>query len=164
MKTLAAVLLLILIAIGAYFYVLGGAAPAPLSEQMATSTPTTDAATTTGAQAKLVAHEYAWTFTELPVDAADDTGVPKTTVSLSVDGGEPREVGTYEGSCFEIEGSSWQYLDGEYAGAICYFAGGGTEVGIFEENNTMVVKQGVVDEGSAEVPGMRGDFKTLFSI
>jgi hypothetical protein len=111
-------------------------------------------------QGKLVAHTYEWSFKSLPEDAQ---GVPKTAVTLSVDG-VAREVGTYDGSCMVIEGSAWQYLDGEHAGAICYFAGGGTEIGVFEENNQMVVKQGIVDEGSAEVPGTRGDFKTLFVI
>lgn len=119
------------------------------------------AGTTSGAvKGKLPGHTYEWSFKSLPEDAQ---GIPQTAVMLSVDGAA-REVGTYEGSCMVIEGSSWKLLDGEHAGAICYFAGGGTEIGVFEENNTMVVKQGFVDEGSAEVAGTRGGFKTLFTI
>ncbi|MBI5004106.1 hypothetical protein HZC00_03360 [Candidatus Kaiserbacteria bacterium] len=120
----------------------------------------TTSATGAAARSKMVAHAYEWSFKDLPVD---NQGTPQTAVTLAIDG-VTHEVGTYEGSCMVIEGSSWKYLDGEHAGAICYFAGGGTEIGVFEENNQMVVKQGIVDEGSAEAASTRGGFKTLFAI
>jgi hypothetical protein len=108
---------------------------------------------------KLQGHAYTWQFK----DMGEKATIPQTKVTLLVDG-VAKEVGTFEGSCSAVDGTSWALLDGEHAGAICYFAGGGTELGIFEENRAMVLKKGIVDEGMAEVPGSRGGFTTLFSL
>ncbi len=102
-------------------------------------------ADTTGKQA------VQWSF----ADKGEQAGVPHTEVSLN-----GRIVGTYEGSCKEIDGTSWQLLEGEQSGVICYFAGGGTEIGIFGN----AVKVGEVSEGSAEVAGSRGNFVTAFTL
>ncbi len=99
-----------------------------------------------------------WTFT----DAGENTaGNPQTKVSLN-----DRVIGTYEGSCSEIDGSGWTLLAGEVSGVICWFAGGGKEVGVFalESGDGYEVMEGDLDEGSAEVAGTRGNFKILFTI
>lgn len=101
-----------------------------------------------------------WEFKDI-TDAASLT--PITAVTILVDG-TPREIGNLEGSCSAIGDSSWTLLPGEYAGAICYFAGGGTEIGVFKEGEGYVVKQGMVEEGDAEIPGSRANFTTLFTL
>ena len=102
--------------------------------------------------------EFAWSFVDRGVDA--ETSMPKTDVALRIRGIDV-PLGTYDGNCFSIAGSQWELLRGEVSGAICYFAGGGTEIGVFEENGSLVLKQGDVEEGSAEVPGFRGNFVPL---
>ncbi|MEK7068304.1 MAG: hypothetical protein AAB964_00635, partial [Patescibacteria group bacterium] len=65
------------------------------------------------------------------------------------------------GNCFSVAGSSWELLENELTGAICYSAGGGKEIGVFEEGGTLVLKEGEVEEGGAETPGFRGNFAPL---
>jgi hypothetical protein len=88
------------------------------------------------------------------------SGVPMTDVILSVASASNQKtysLGTYEGSCSVITAtSSWNLLPGEISGTICWFAGGGTELGIFRENMTFTVKKGLLDEGSEEASSTRG--------
>lgn len=91
----------------------------------------------------------------------DESGAPQTSVSV-VWGGKTYDAGTYQGNCFAIEGSAWDLVPGEESGAICWWAGGGTEVGVFEEGSDLAVKRGYLEEGSAEEEGTRGNFTTLF--
>lgn len=106
----------------------------------------------------------AWKFDVLAEDA---TGMPRTRVTLLVSG-EPYEIGTYNGTCSEVGATGGidgkGLIEGEVAAAQCYFAGGGEEIGVFEENGKIVVKEGVIDEGSAETAGVRGGFKLKLSI
>lgn len=96
-------------------------------------------------------------------DAFAESGAPLTSVTLRANGVQ-RNIGTYEGTCFVIEGSAWQLLPGEKSGVICWWAGGGTEIGVFEENGKLVVKTGDVDEGTAEGGGVRGNFTALLAL
>jgi hypothetical protein len=105
---------------------------------------------------------YSWQFTELS-ESIDVPGMPRTGVALLV-GDAKHEIGEFDGSCAAIKGSGWELLEGEKTGAICWWAGGGSEIGVFIENNKDVVKVGTLDEGSAEVPGFRGDFKKIFEL
>lgn len=91
----------------------------------------------------------------------DESGAPETTVSV-VWGGKSYDAGTYQGNCFSIAESAWELAPGEESGAICWWAGGGTEIGVFPEGNDLAVKRGFLEEGSAEVEGSRGNFTTLF--
>lgn len=106
--------------------------------------------------------QWQWEFQPL---GEDETGAPKTNVSLR-NGETSYAIGALQGSCFDVATSEWQLLsaEGEIAGAICWWAGGGTEVGVFSEDGRAVVKLGQVDEGTAEGGGMRGGFQTLFLI
>lgn len=158
MRTFAAVIFLIFFAFLGYFYTLGGLPAAQAPATTVTATPAMAAATTTIATTS--ARMYAWRFTELP---DSEEGVPQTSVTLVADG-LPRDLGTFGGKCFVVDESAWPLLPSEHSGAICYFAGGGTELGIFEENGSTTVRKGAVDEGSAETPGTRGGFKTLFTL
>ena len=64
---------------------------------------------------------FAWEF---QVVQHEEAAAPATDVVLRVDG-SVYEVGTYDGNCFAIEGSSWKYLDNEVTGVICWFASAG---------------------------------------
>jgi hypothetical protein len=101
-----------------------------------------------------------WEF----IDAGEDaTGAPQTTVALS-HRGQVFNLGTQQGACSEIKDSSWELADGELSGVICWWAGGGIEFGLFMEDGRYVIKQGVLEEGTAEGGGLRGDFKTILSL
>lgn len=106
-----------------------------------------------------------WVFNWEMTDAGTDqvTGMPRTKVVVKY-GDKIRTVGTYDGSCAEIDGSSWALLENEKTGVICWWAGGGKELGIFEESGNLVLKAGDLDEGSEEVTGFRGNFVNVFEI
>lgn len=106
--------------------------------------------------------QWQWTFDPA---GESDLGVPKTTVTLR-NGSTSYAVGTIEGTCFDIIASDWELLvdQGEIAGAICWFAGGGTEIGVFSDGARAIIRIGAVDEGTAESEGSRGEFQTLFVI
>lgn len=105
-------------------------------------------------------NRFEWTFEQKGEDA---TGVPSTAVTLWR-GDAIYAAGTYAGTCSVIEESAWKLYEGELSGVICWFAGGGNEIGVFQENDSYVVKVGELDEGSAEEPGFRGHFQTLFAL
>lgn len=102
---------------------------------------------------------FTWNITELGENPAAP-GTPRTAVSVT-SGGKTYPVGEFNGSCAEIDGTSWVLVEGEKTGVICWWAGGGSEAGVFEENGKMVVKVGILEEGSAETPGFRGNFQTV---
>ncbi|HEY6022029.1 MAG TPA: hypothetical protein VIY48_19830 [Candidatus Paceibacterota bacterium] len=102
--------------------------------------------------------EFTWSFVDRGVDAS--TSVPKTDIALRVAGVDV-PLGTFDGTCTAIAGSSWPFLPNEISGAICYFGGGGKEIGVFEEGGKLVLKQGEVSEGDAEHPGTRSNFVEL---
>lgn len=104
-----------------------------------------------------VRQEFEWSFVQ---SGTRPSGAPSTDVTLRVAGVDV-PLGTYVGECFAIPGSSWPLLKDELTGAICYWAGAGTEIGVFEEGGSLVLKEGDIEEGSAEVPGVRGNFRPL---
>lgn len=110
------------------------------------------------AQDEPIKDQFAWSFIDRGVDA--ERSMPQTLVKLAIAGVDV-EVGTFDGNCFVVEESQWTLLSDELTGAICYFAGGGTEIGVFKEGDTLVLKKGVVEEGDAENPGFRGNFEVL---
>ncbi len=92
---------------------------------------------------------YQWRFV-----AWEQGDTPQTQVTL-VEGGKSHIIGTYDGSCAVMEGD---YLEYEVSKVICWFAGGGHEVGVFEEPGQVVVRVGEVDEGASGIEGFRGNF------
>ncbi len=103
---------------------------------------------------------FVWMFKDTGVQST--YGAPVTSVTLRYNG-KTYDFSGYEGTCFDVagQGSAWKLLEGELAGAICYWAGGGYEVGIFNEGGKLVAKKGVLSEGDAETPSFRGDFKQI---
>ena len=96
------------------------------------------------------ASAYEWRF----ADRGEQDGIPQTQVTL-VANGRLHVIGTYQGTCGEQEGD---YLEYETSKVICWYAGGGHEVGVFEEPGQTVVRVGEVDEGASGIPGFRGNF------
>ncbi len=137
-KTLAYVLgvVLVLALVAGAYYVGTNKAVAPTNERVAAPS---------------------WEISEV---GEDETGAPLSEVSVTY-AGETHAFGTQQGSCFEIAASAWELTPGEISGVICWWAGGGVEFGVFVEEGALVVKQGMLDEGTAEEEGMRGSFKTL---
>lgn len=103
-----------------------------------------------------------WSITELP-ENPDMPGMPRSGVAL-ISGGKTYDAGQFDGSCSEIDGTSWTLVDGEKTGVICWWAGGGSEIGVFEDGGRLLLKVGVLDEGTAETPGFRGGFETIAEI
>ena len=104
----------------------------------------------------LTAADLNWSFTSAGTDK--NTQAPLTRVVLTVKD-QKYSVGTYTGSCAEVDGP--KQSSNEISAVICWFAGGGAEIGVFNENNQWLVKSGEVDEGSAETSGFRGNFKVI---
>ena len=100
---------------------------------------------------------YAWSFTDL---GADELGMPRTEVSVITDGTE-HKLGTFDGSCSEQD---TDLLENEKEKVVCWWAGGGKEIGVFEESGRRVVKVGDVDEGDAETGGFRGNFVAVVEL
>lgn len=95
---------------------------------------------------------YQWHFTEWGTDEK-----PQTRVVLVADG-KSHTIGTYDGSCAVQEGDYLQY---EKSKVVCWYAGGGHEIGVFEEPGQVVVRVGDVDEGASGTEGFRGNFTLL---
>ena len=93
---------------------------------------------------------YQWRFVEWGTDDR-----PRTQVTLMT-GGKTHTIGTYDGSCAVM--NDGDYLPYEVSKVICWFAGGGHEVGVFEEPGQVVVRVGEVDEGASGIQGFRGNF------
>lgn len=105
---------------------------------------------------------FEWQLTSLePIAEMPD--MPRTGVTLKY-GGALYSAGEFDGSCFVVEDSEWELLEDERSGVICWWAGGGREIGVFEEGGALAAKVGIVEEGTAEDPGFRGEFTELFRV
>lgn len=143
------------VGVGVYFLTAGDQKQDVTGGQMGTSTIAL-------ADNQVAQHHYEWTFA--PAGGNSMNGAYMNTVTLTVDG-QAHDVGTYEGNCTVLgANASWALMTNELTGVICYFAGAGDEVGVFAEGAGYVVKHGTLNEGSAEIPGTRGSYTTLFSL
>jgi hypothetical protein len=121
-------------------------APSPIPPQGGAT-----ATETTAAEPKL-----SWRF---ETEESGDGLPPKTQVALFADG-NAYDAGTYAGSCAEI--ASENLLPGEVSGVLCWYAGGGDEIGVFrDEDLNYTLLHGTQEEGTAESDGVRGDFKEI---
>lgn len=103
---------------------------------------------------------FRWEFTD---QTTADATAPRTAVVLFVDDRKV-DVGSFDGTCVDASMSGWEMVEGALASAICYWAGAGDEIAIFKEGSSYVVKKGVIEEGTAESAGIRGNFQTLLSL
>lgn len=135
-------IILALLAVGFAIVKRHAIAPAPVQEEQATT-------------ATAEPH-FSWRF---ETDESGDGLAPKTQVAL-FDGKNAYDAGTYAGSCSEI--AKENLLPGEISGVLCWFAGGGDEIGVFaHEDGGYDLMHGVQEEGTAESEGFRGDFKVI---
>lgn len=100
---------------------------------------------------------YTWQINEA---TSTDEAMPRSRVSIAFNQ-EVREVGTYDGTCSV---QTTDLLPNEESKVVCWFAGGGSEIGVFNENGVKVIKVGDLDEGSAEEAGFRGNFRTVLDL
>lgn len=109
---------------------------------------------------KRKAPEISWNFTDNGYDEAKYADTTKVT--LTVDG-VSHDVGVYLGTCNELSGT--ERTDGALSAVLCWFAGGGDEIGVFvEEAEQLVVKKREVQEPTAETPEFKGEFSTLLAL
>jgi hypothetical protein len=101
--------------------------------------------------------EYRWIYEEV---ATSDAARVDTRLSIAI-GQEVRPLGVYPGSCREQD---TDFLPNQESKVVCWFGGGGNEIGVFNENGVRVVKVGDLDEGGAGEPGFRGNFKTVLDL
>ncbi len=104
---------------------------------------------------------YNWIVTDTGLKSK--SGAPLINVSLSLNGKEYR-VGTYEGACGEIGDANWPLFEGEQAGAACWFARDGIELGIFEQEGRLVLKKSPLTEGATDSEIIRGTFETILEL
>ncbi len=67
----------------------------------------------------------------------------RTTVTLTI-AGVNLPAGTYEGICTLIDGEEKKFLPNELSGVLCRAGSSGTEIGIFRENESLVLKRATV--------------------
>ena len=102
--------------------------------------------------------DVAWNFRESV--ESDGLNPPETEVELQIKD-KKYPAGAYEGSC------STQNVDlllNQISGAMCWWAGGGVELGVFVEDKKTVLKRRPVDEGSAEYPSFVSSFEKFLEI
>jgi len=87
----------------------------------------------------------------------DEFGTPTSVVSISIDG-NMKEIASTVGTCSE---SGLELLENQISSYLCWWAGGGTEFGVFTEGDKLIIKKGIVEEGGADFEGFRGDFEVL---
>lgn len=164
---IVALVVVLAVAGGAYYYfmMMPAGAPAPVGSVGAPQSgaevpppPAEPAPGPIGTQGTPDESEFRWTFEAVGSEAA-----PKTKVTFHYNLGN-KELGTYDGACTRISETTWEPLPGEVDGAICYFAGFGTELAIFEEGAIYVAKKGVLEEGSEETGSVRGNFEVITAL
>jgi hypothetical protein len=99
-----------------------------------------------------------WSF---ETKEAEDMNPPQTKVTVTVDGNE-HDAGTHDGTCASVQPTELE--SGELSGALCWWAGGGTEIGVFKENGKIILKKRSVDEGTAEEAGAKSNFELLLTL
>lgn len=107
-----------------------------------------------------------WSFENLP--QVNESDPPQTKVTLTV-GQKNYDAGTYAGSCAEIGASGGVdgkgLVAGEVSGVQCWFAGGGDEVGLFQENGKLTLKRGLLEEPQGDgSEGFRGNFTSFLEL
>jgi hypothetical protein len=113
--------------------------------------------------------EFSWVMAESSYDETNSK--PRTTVALKVPCRAGTSgcahsvrlisVGTFDGLCSVIEKPESK---NELSAVLCWFAGAGDEIGVFEENGTLVLKRGEIGEPTSESDGFRGNFTVIAPI
>lgn len=110
------------------------------------------------AKTSLTKDDIAWSFTEKV--ESDGLNPPQSEVELQIKD-KKYSAGIYEGSC-SVQNT--EMLINQISGAMCWWAGGGVELGVFTEDKKIVLKRRPIDEGSAEYPSFVSRFKTFLEL
>jgi hypothetical protein len=144
MRNFIASIAVLALAIGAYYWYSGSPLPAQVAE-------------ITSDQQRVPSFE--WRFESAGEN--EQISAPLTRVTL-VANGTMYEVGTFTGSCSELKQE--QLTEGELTAALCWWAGAGDELGVFQVDKKFVLKRGEQQEPTAETAPFRGNFTTLVEI
>lgn len=89
--------------------------------------------------------QFKWTLVPAQPDAT--TPGPRTTINLQI-AEVHMPLGTFPGNCEIVDGRSQALLQGELSGVVCKNGDAGVEIGIFKENEQLVLKRGEIASGS----------------
>ncbi len=89
--------------------------------------------------------QFTWTL--VPANPDPATPGPRTTINLQI-ADVHMPLGTFPGNCEIVDGKSQALLQGELSGAVCHNGDTGVEIGIFKENEQLVLKRGEIVSGS----------------
>ena len=89
--------------------------------------------------------QFQWSL--IPAQPDPVTPGPRTSVNLTITE-VSMPLGTYAGSCEIIDGKTQALLEGEISGVVCRSSESGVEIGIFRENEQLILKKGIIESGS----------------
>lgn len=89
--------------------------------------------------------QFVWSLVPAQPDPANPG--PRTAINLQI-ADVHMPLGTYAGNCILIDGKTQAILSGELSGVVCRTSGSGVEIGIFKENDQLVLKKGEIASGS----------------
>jgi hypothetical protein len=107
--------------------------------------------------------QVTWVFKVNGTDST--TGAPITKVTATI-AGKNYDAGTYKASCSVVDVKNLSRIEyiNAVSGILCWWAGFGDEVAVFNENQHLVIKHREVQEGSAESVGVVTSFKTILIV
>jgi hypothetical protein len=93
--------------------------------------------------------QFVWNFEVVSPSAANPA---TTTVVVLRIAGVDLPAGVYPGSCKPIKPTSDAYLENELSGVLCRSGDTGTEIGVFKEDDNLLLKRGAIKtaEGRGE--------------
>ncbi len=170
MKVMGAFVMLVVLALGVYFFMNGGLAaltPQAPAVQPVVITPEAQPATPT------YTVRATWEFREIEDGVSDmmnpqtdaavlfevtpNTGVPYTK--------GPFRLGAFTGSCAEqSQGFAGKEVAGATQYALCWFAGGGTELSVVPQGGQVSLFSRDVSEGSPEVEAIPSEPTTVLTV
>lgn len=89
--------------------------------------------------------QFLWTL--VPTQPDPTTPGPRTNVNLKI-AEVNMPLGTFNGTCELVDGKTQALLQGELSGVVCRSGDTGVELGIFKENEQLVLKRGEITSGS----------------
>lgn len=110
------------------------------------------------AKTPLTTADVVWDFQEKV--ESDGLNPPGIGVTLRIKD-KKYDAGVYEGSCSV---QTTEMIINQVSRAICWWAGGGVELGVFVEDKKTVLKRRPVDEGTAEYPSFVSPFEIVLEL
>lgn len=109
-----------------------------------------------GSRTTALQEELTWSLNPIETPISTQTAISLRIADVDV------PVGTFEGACQIIDGEEWKLLPGEITGVVCQVEGGGTEVGVFDEEGQLVLKRGTI-VGNGPTVAERSNFVPIVS-